>query len=164
MKKIFETSYEKYSFEFILDENFPDRELVTCVFCLLQNENGDIWLTKNHRWWELPGGHIEPWEDYETALQREIVEEVWVEATDFQFQGYKKITNFEKTPNRHGGYYPFPYSYILFFSGKSVWEKMRNFPSGEDETEDSGIFSYKKVLQQITSESDRQIIQTLLSK
>ncbi len=164
MKPIFSHTYTNYSYEFFLDANLPDKDLVTCVFCVLTDESSKIWLTKNHRGWELPGGHIEVWEDFESALKREMQEEIGVEADDFILKGYKKITNFEKTKNREGGFYPFPHSYILYFIGKSVSKKVVPFPYEHDETEASDIFSLEEAYKIIDNPNNIEILKAILEK
>lgn len=114
MKKFFQNSFKNYSFEFFQDEKIPDLNLVTCVFAFVKSE-WKIFLTKNHRWWELPWWHIEEWENLEEALQREMREEIWVSVKNQKFFWYKKNTNFEKTKNRNWWFYPFSNSYILFY-------------------------------------------------
>lgn len=114
MKKFFQNSFKHYSFEFIQDKNIPDLDLVTCVFAFVKSE-WKIFLTKNHRWWELPWWHIEKWESLENALQREMKEEIWATVKNIKFFWYKKIINFEKIKNREWWFYPFPNSYILFY-------------------------------------------------
>lgn len=159
MKKIFSHFYKKYSFEFFLDENFPNLDLITFTFWVIFWEENKIWITKNHRGWELPGWHIEPGEDLETSLNRELKEELWVETWDYKLVWYKKITNFKKTKNRNWLFYPFPNSYIVFFIWKSLSEKKYSFCK---DTIDSKLCSLEEALEIMDSENDKIILKSII--
>lgn len=158
MKKIFEASHEKYSFEFFLDNYLPQKDLITCVFAVVFGEENKIWITKNHRGWELPWWHLEENETLEIALNREIKEEIWVDSGEYDLVWYKKILNFEKTKNRNGGFYPFPNSYILFFTAKSISEKKFSFCK---DTIDSKLCTFDEAMEIITSENDKIILKNI---
>jgi len=156
----FKEEYKKFSYEFIEDGNFPERELVTCVFTMLYKE-WKIYLTKNHRGWELPWGHIEKWENFDEALDREMAEEVWTGVKNKKLFWYKKYFNYEKIKNRDWGFYPFPYSYILFY----IWEA-----TGEDckiecsDTLDYWLFNFEEALEKVESKWTKKIIEIMKGK
>ncbi len=62
------------SWEFDLSENMPDIKLISAVFSVPVYNKNNIALTKTHRGWELPGGHIDKGEKIENALIRETRE------------------------------------------------------------------------------------------
>lgn len=154
MKKIFSYSYKTwYSFEFFIDNKIPSYNLITCVFWIIFSKENKVWLTKNHRWWELPWWHIEPGEDLENALNRELKEELWIDTYNYTLIWYKKITNFKKIKNRYGWYYPFPNSYILFYIWYSNSDKIYSFCK---DTIDSKLCSFEEAFEIIDSENDKK--------
>ena len=103
---------ENISWEFYLSDYLPKRELCSAVFALLKYDN-KIVLTRTHRGWEMPGGHIENNETVEEALKRELTEEAGASLGKFKFIGYRKII--AKKPindSKRKVHYPFPISYI----------------------------------------------------
>jgi len=157
MKKHFKSTYSEYSWEFFQDEKIPDSDLITCVFAVVKY-NWKFFLTKNHRWWELPWWHIEKWENLKECLDREMMEEIWVKVDNEKFFWYKKITNFEKTKNRDWWYYPFPNSYIVFYVCDAVCTNSKIFCP---DTLDYWLFSYDEVLKK-ADEDNRKIFEIIV--
>ncbi|MEI7810662.1 MAG: NUDIX hydrolase [bacterium] len=54
--------------------SFPSKEFHSAVF-LVALQGTKILAIKNERGWDIPGGHIEPGENYKEALIREVQEE-----------------------------------------------------------------------------------------
>lgn len=158
MKVHFEKKYDKFSFEFIEDSNFPEKKLVTCVFALVKFE-WKIYLTKNHRWWELPWWHIEWNETFDEALDREMWEEIWTKIENKKLWGYKKILNFKKTENRNGWFYPYPYSYILFYITEWTGD---NYKIPCPDTIDYWLFTVEEALEKVNLGSNKNIINILI--
>ena len=117
-----------------------------------------IYLTKNHRGWELPWGHIEKSENFDEALDREMAEEIWTKIKTKKLFGYKKYKNYEKVKNRDWGFYPFPYSYILFYIWKATWE---NYKIDCPDILDYGLFTIEEALKKVESEWTRKIIEIM---
>lgn len=92
----------------------PAAELCTAVFGIPKAQDG-IYMTKTHRGWELPGGHIEKGESVIEALKREVFEETGVAVDRLMLYGYRKVISTEMTYSRDGEPYPFPISYIPHF-------------------------------------------------
>lgn len=157
MKKIFSWWYDAYSFDFIEDKTYPDKDKVTCVFGLVKSWD-KIWLTKNHRGWEFPGGHIEKWESLETSLKRKIQEEIGIDLLKYSYIGYKKITSNAPQKNRAWWYYPFPNSYILFYICEWPKERVYNLCP---ETFDVKLCSYEEARELINSEYTQRILDYL---
>ena len=157
MKVHFKEEYSKFSYEFIEDGNFPERELVTCVFAMLHKE-WKIYLTKNYRGWELPWGHIEKWENFDEALDREMAEEVWTGVKNKRLFWYKKYSNSEKSKNRDWGFYPFPNSYLIFYIWEATWE---NCKIDCPDTLDYGLFTFEEALEKVESKWTRKIIEIM---
>jgi len=123
----------------------PDQALCTAVYCLaILPETQQIVLTRNHRGWEMLGGHIEPGETIEEALLRECLEEGGFTPEKYQLFGYRKIT--AKTPVPHnqneGSFYPFPHGYIPHFIATSTLPPLA--PSGV-EIYESKAFSFEEL-------------------
>lgn len=157
MKVHFKEEFKNAHYELCETDVFPEKGNVTCVFALLQFE-WKIYLTKNRRGWELPGWHIEKWEDFDQALQREMQEEAWTRVKNKRLFWYKKYTNYEKVPNRDGGFYPFPHSYILIYIAESTWEDVKiDCP----DTLDYGLFSIEEALEKIDSKWTRKILEIM---
>ena len=160
MKQYFEEKFEKFSYEFIWSKKFPEKELVTCVFAIL-TKDWKIYLTKNKRWWELPWWHIELWETFDEALEREMNEEIgtWIKSKELFW--YKKYHNFEKVENREGSFYPFPNSYILFYIWKWNW---KNCKINCSDTLDYWLFSIEEAIKIVKSEWTKKIIKIMIEE
>ena len=69
-----------------------------CSWAILYNEKNEIFLMQcKYKWWEkwlVPGGEIKEWESQESALRREIKEELWI-----QIQNILKIGEKIKKPS-----------------------------------------------------------------
>jgi 8-oxo-dGTP pyrophosphatase MutT (NUDIX family) len=138
-KKVLEGEWnEAIKWEFYLSSKLPDVKLCSAVFGLpIIGEN--LLLTKTHRGWELPGGHIEIGEKVIDALKREIFEEVGLVVDRCVFYGYRKIISSKVIYNRNNEPYPYPISYIPHFLVNSDSEPKK--PIGE-EVIDSGVFAF----------------------
>jgi 8-oxo-dGTP pyrophosphatase MutT (NUDIX family) len=122
---------ENQSWELYQSAKIPDPALCTAVYCLAILPNTkQVVLTRNHRGWEMLGGHIELGETVEQALLRECLEEGGFTPEHYQLFGYRKIT--AKQPVAHnqkeGGFYPFPHGYIPHFIAISTLPLQK--PSG----------------------------------
>ena len=105
------------------DTTMPDPALCTAVYCLaILPETEQVVLTRNHRGWEMLGGHIEPDETVEAALLRECLEEGGYTPEKYHLFGYRKITALKPAPHnqRPGSFYPFPHGYIPHFIATST--------------------------------------------
>ena len=77
--------------------------------------NNRIVLTKNHRGWDLPGGHVEKSETIEEALIREVYEEAGVVTKNFVLFGKTFVKNTHgKIREETGEPYP-KLGYVLFY-------------------------------------------------
>ncbi len=160
MKQYFREDFENAFYWFCEHEKWdPDisHDLITCVFALVTYWD-KLYLTKNHRGWELPWWHVETWENLEQALERELKEEVWTTIHSSSLFGYKKYTNYKKLPNREWWFYPFPHSYILFYIAEWTWEDHKiECP----DTLDYGLFSYEEALEKIDSPKTRELVEII---
>lgn len=105
------------------DDEMPEIALCTAVYCLsILPQTKQVVLTRNHRGWEMLGGHVEPGETIEQALLRECLEEGGFTPESYQLFGYRKITAKQPVPHnqKEGGFYPFPHGYIPHFIGIST--------------------------------------------
>jgi len=154
----FTEKYEKFEYSFIENPEFlEDKNLVTCVSSMLTYK-WKIYLTKNHRGWELPWGHIEKGENFDSALDREMAEEIWTKVKNKKLFWYKKYKNYNKIKNRDWGFYPFPYSYILFY----IWEATgKECKIDCPDTLDYWLFTLKEALGKVESEWTRRIIEII---
>lgn len=100
----------------IRSRRLPAPNLITSVhlFCF----SGDALLLVEHnaRGWDIPGGHVEPGEDLQSALQRELLEEAAAIAERCELFAHLEI---DAGPLPPAGYrYPTPRSYICCFIGE----------------------------------------------
>jgi 8-oxo-dGTP pyrophosphatase MutT (NUDIX family) len=106
--------YKGTTWEFIISEILPTDFPVTAVtgFAYIDNK---IILTKTHRGWELPGGHVEDGETLSEALRREMKEEAGINIKTEKLFGYLRIHNsIDRYSKSTGKKYP-EYSYILYY-------------------------------------------------
>src|SRR4051812_26046647 len=83
-----------FDWEMFTSSELPPAELCTAVACVaLAGDNlSEVILTRNHRGWEVPAGHIEPGETIDQALHRETLEEGGFVVTKSVPFGFRKIT------------------------------------------------------------------------
>ncbi|HEU4966099.1 MAG TPA: NUDIX hydrolase [Candidatus Saccharimonadales bacterium] len=136
---------DNQSWQLYRSDELPDIALCTAVYCLaILPAAEQVVLARNHRGWEMLGGHIEPGETVERALLRECLEEGGFTPEHYRLFGYRKIT--AKRPVSHnqrvGGFYPFPHGFIPHFIATSDLPLQR--PSGLEIVE-SRVFSFDEV-------------------
>jgi len=122
--------------EFYLDDHIDDESIVTCVFGI-GFWNDKLIMTKTHRGWELPGGHIEIGETPVEALHREVKEESGAIVETQKVIGYTEIIDTTTKINKATGIeYP-KLSHIIFYH-----ITLEESPGEHDVKEclDSGIF------------------------
>lgn len=144
--KILEGSWDdNLRWEFHLSNSLPPPELCTAIACIAINEQtSSIVLTRNHRGWEILGGHIELGETVEDALFRETREEGGFQPQRFAQFGYRKVIAREPTPHdQQDGYYPFPISYIPHFTAVS---KLPLLPPTGKEILESRAFTLSEIV------------------
>lgn len=114
---------DNQSWAFYQSGHVPDVANCTAVYCLaILPEMRQVVLTRNHRGWEMLGGHIEPGETLQEALLRECLEEGGFVPEQFKLIGYRKITAKQPVPHSQaaGRFYPFPHGYIPHFIATST--------------------------------------------
>jgi len=157
INKTKENSLYWYPYQIIKNDLFPDKDLVTAVFMLALFDS-KIFLTKNHRWWELPWGHIEYNETFLETLSREVLEEVGTNIKNSKYWWYQKIILEKPITKKDWWYYPFPNWYILYFTWTSTWEI---FPTSWLETISSWLFSLNEALNIIENKDTKDIMKLL---
>jgi 8-oxo-dGTP pyrophosphatase MutT (NUDIX family) len=123
----------------------PDAALCTAVYCLaILPTTQQVVLTRNHRGWEMLGGHIEVGETIEEALLRESLEEGGFTPENYQLFGYRKITAKQPVPHdqKEDRFYPFPHGYIPHLIATSTLTLQK--PSGTEIIE-SRAFSLEEL-------------------
>lgn len=136
---------DNQSWQLLRSDELPDTALCTAVYCLaILPETKQVVLTRNHRGWEMLGGHIEPGETIEEALLRECLEEGGFTPEHYQLFGYRKVTAKQPVPHsqKADSFYPFPHGYILHFVATSTLPLQK--PTGEEIAE-SRAFAFDKV-------------------
>jgi 8-oxo-dGTP pyrophosphatase MutT (NUDIX family) len=122
--------------EFYLSNNIHDESIVTCVFGIGFWDN-KIVMTKTHRGWELPGGHVEEGETLQESLHREVKEESGAIVDTQKVVGYTEIKDVKEHINKATGVaYPL-ISQIIFYH-ITISEAPGDHQKGE--CIDSGIF------------------------
>lgn len=94
------------TWEFHLSNKLPNNAICTVTVGVVFHHNGVI-MTRNHRGWELPGGHIESEETLEEALFREVEEEGGIKIDNYSLFGYRVLYNRKPGTNRATGE-PYP--------------------------------------------------------
>lgn len=132
--------------EFYRSAYLPPRNLCAAVFVLavVRGTPIKIVLTKTSRGWEMLGGHVDEGESIEDALVREAQEEGGFLPNQYKLFGYRKIIPQQPVPNRSGGYYPFPVSYIPHYVATTTLPITS--PTGQ-EVEESALFTIAELQQ-----------------
>ncbi len=136
---------DNQTWQLLQSSELPDEALCTAVYCLaILPETKQVILTRNHRGWEMLGGHIEPGESIERALLRECLEEGGFAPEQYQLFGYRKITAKQPVPHsqKADSFYPFPHGYIPHFIATST--QLLQKPSGEEIVE-SRAFAFDEL-------------------
>lgn len=108
------------------------------VFCFRE---GELLLVRHPtRGWDIPGGHIEIGESVIEALERELLEEAGVTASNPDLIGYLEVNVPGMKPENYR--YPFPNSYLPFFIAEA--EEILEF-KGEFETRERRFFTSDEV-------------------
>ena len=119
--------------EFFIQKSLPDDYVALSTAVMwIPFVNGKLLLSKNHRWWEFPWWHIEPWETVYEALHRELHEEAGISSyTIKSLHGVTHAINSIDITNK-ATWTPYPkHWYIPFFLIEAddwmrypVWEEM----------------------------------------
>ncbi|MFC3701926.1 NUDIX hydrolase [Reinekea marina] len=110
----------EYKLQWVLPEDIPKDSIVTTAhgYCFKGDE---LLVVENHRGFELPGGHLDPGENYEAAFKREVLEEACVHVGNVVLLGFIRVEPLLKTTSLN---YP-SISYMAFCS--SVVEKIEDY-------------------------------------
>lgn len=103
--------YKDVPWEIYASDTLPERNLITATACLAKKDENIVIVENAKRGWEYPGGHVEENEDLTKAIRREVLEEGSCEINDPIFIGYQAFT-----PHEPFKTYPFPTSYIVYYS------------------------------------------------
>lgn len=102
--------------EFIVTYKLAPMELTKTAFVIPFVDHGHVIMAHNQRrGLEIPGGHIDPGENFFQAAKRECLEETGYSIDDIVPLGYLKMVSEGDVPNDWG--YPHPISYQQFFTG-----------------------------------------------
>ena len=161
MKQVLQGNFSPdVTWELFQSNSIPHPEKITAVIGIVLDSTNKIFLTKNARWWDLPGGHIEAGESIEQALKREVSEEAGTNIRDIRTWWYRKISSITPIKNRDGGYYPNP-SYIWYYTATSTGDLYH--PHGEEVIE-SKTFLLREGVQVVQDQVDTYILNSLSEK
>lgn len=119
----------------VLSAVLPRRELITSAFALAFLGDRLLMTNLRDRGWDVPGGHVEPGEDPEAAMRREVYEETGARLGVARVLGYDHIRLLGPAPT--GYRYPHPESYQVFFWAR-IAELSPFIPT--DEAAERGLF------------------------
>lgn len=117
----------------------PERERITSTHILCFSGNKLLMVMHDKRGWDIPGGHVEPGEEIERSLVREVDEEAAAIAKELRLFALYQL----HVPTPPADYrYPHPRSYICCFIG--TLERLLPFPA-KFETKDRRLFAPDEV-------------------
>jgi len=132
---------DNISWEFYISETLPPRDLCPAACCIAMYKDKFV-LTRNHRGWEILGGHLEKGETIEDAFKREALEEGGFTAHRYKLFGYRKIMTKKKTKNDRNIEYPFPISYNPHYIAISESEPCE---CSAEECFERGLFTIEEI-------------------
>ncbi len=101
---------EKYELTFVDSTDFSDLKPITHVHGLCFDQKGRIAIVKIDNDWSLPGGKIEPGENFEQTLIREVDEEADIEIKNIAPLSYQKVV---KNQNKTSIIYQLKYAALI---------------------------------------------------
>lgn len=63
-------------YQIIKANTIPAGWIVTSVMWIIMDDDQNVCITKNHRWWELPWWHVEEWETISRCAMRFLPDEM----------------------------------------------------------------------------------------
>ncbi|MBU2863812.1 NUDIX domain-containing protein [Reinekea forsetii] len=81
---------KKYKLAWVLPDDLPAEAFITTAhgYCF---KGCDLLVVEKHRGFELPGGHLNPGEDYKAAFKREAFEEACVQIGEVVLHGFIRV-------------------------------------------------------------------------
>lgn len=142
VKTVFNKSWIPYKnrVDFFLGSRVDFDAPVTTVHGFFFNEKNQLLMIEHRRrGWEIPGGHIDDGEEFETAMRRELLEETQMKSGALKAIGYLEKTALEDEPENCQ--YPYPLSYCIFYAGRITSEDKFQ---GDDSIIDSKFLDIKE--------------------
>ena len=157
---------DELKWEFYSTNVSPQLHLCSAVFCLPFQEQKILLVENAKRSWEMPGGHIEEYEDeILKTMEREVLEEGRISIKNPKLIGYRKIIATVPQKKRESdGMYPFPFSYIPFYTAEI--SALHHF-NDQSEIKQRKFFSREEAIKALQRDSNYKIVEyaySLLNK
>jgi len=134
-RSTFEANGLNYDTWFVRSSWVPPRELTTAAFGLVFEQDAFLLARLVERGWDIPGGHLEPGEDAEQAMRREVLEETGAVVRATCVFAHQRIRLLSPPPP--GYRYPYPEGYQVFFGAElERWEPF----AGTDESAEAKLW------------------------
>lgn len=117
--------------KFVLSENLPPVHQISNVNVIPHIQKKWITIRLKDRTWEIPGGTLEPGEDYLCAARRELLEEVGAKLISFRLIGAWHCISLADKPYR--AHLPFPEHYRIVGIGDVEIIKTPENPIGAED-------------------------------
>jgi 8-oxo-dGTP diphosphatase len=99
--------------QLVLTSQFPPQELITTALAVAFAGDRLLMTDLRSRGWDIPGGHVEPDEQPEETVRREVSEETGATLETLHLLGYQRLRLLGPQP---AGYrYPYPDCYQVFY-------------------------------------------------
>jgi len=117
--------------EFVLIENTLPARLISNVNIVPRMADRWVVIRLSDGLWEIPGGTVEPGEDYMTTIRRELLEEAGAKLKTFQILGAWRCHSFAEKPFRP--HLSHPESYRLVGVGEIEIVRSPQIPADGEE-------------------------------
>lgn len=121
--------------QIVLASQLPPQKLVTTAFALAFMNDHLLMTNLSKRGWDIPGGHVEPGEQLEETVRREVHEETGALLASLHLLGYQRLRLLGPRPREYR--YPYPESYQVIYWTQVI--ALENF-SSTTETQGRALF------------------------
>jgi 8-oxo-dGTP pyrophosphatase MutT (NUDIX family) len=135
--------------KFVLSEMLPPVHQISNINIVPRLQNKWVTICLEDGSWEIPGGTLEPNEDYLSAARRELLEEVGASLNSFHLIGFWHCISTAEKPYRP--HLPFPEYYRIVGIGDVEIIKTPENPCGSEKVREVEVVSIENAIMKFLS-------------